>query len=455
MTKSSKSVEQMLFSFILAANRHLEALDIVPGSFEQTIADLRRYLGDDFLERKLNPDWDIAQLNSGEQAEPLSVWLRSGHVEQHAEEVLEFGSLLNYLSEDGNLQSKIQKLKTDRFWPVYFELAMASRCKRVVEGIGTVRLTDDHHDIGDFHLLVGARKFICECARLETGDAESKQTLDSVIECANKLFSKDTRRVMKIWFKVPLKKRYVSHFHSGILQAAKFCDNDGRVGWVKKDEVEVYCERLHENSERPPHQEEPDSTPTEWDFGMTFSMAEARDSAHLVEMKIQGEVVNLHEFGRLFGKITPDQEMASIFERLDKKLSKKIKQRKLPEGFDGRIIFIEGHYDPELLRILKPDYIANNIANRLSGSEATSGALYVIRESNPQHRNHYSMIGNVNPNAPDAYVTALFSDLGRFETLTDPITNLPYHRSWEAAQKRNQQLRFTDRGFKVKRTIES
>src|SRR5262249_6752499 len=72
------------------------------------------------------------------------------------------------------LSSKITKLKTDSFWPVFFELAMAMRMKRAINGFGTVYLCEESElAVGDFGFEIRGAHSACECTTLNH-DAEEE-----------------------------------------------------------------------------------------------------------------------------------------------------------------------------------------------------------------------------------------------------------------------------------------
>jgi hypothetical protein len=69
--------------------------------------------------------------------------------------------------DDPALGDKIEKLKRDRFWPVFFEIAMAARMKTACQGSQSVALNRElPESIGDFMMNVGGTNTPCECSRL-------------------------------------------------------------------------------------------------------------------------------------------------------------------------------------------------------------------------------------------------------------------------------------------------
>src|SRR6266851_3224863 len=160
------TVETALYKWILGANERREALALPPGLIEDSIALLLDLLGRNYLDRILVSGSEPISLFDPD-VNPLKMWLKSAVVDQHIVQVLELAAYLRTFKDDPALGDKIEKLERDRFWPVFFELAMAARMKTACQGSQSVTLNRELPDsIGDFVMDVGGTNTTCECSRL-------------------------------------------------------------------------------------------------------------------------------------------------------------------------------------------------------------------------------------------------------------------------------------------------
>src|SRR5579862_7380322 len=136
------AVESALYKWIVGANERREALSLPPGLIEDSAALLLKLLGVDYLDHLLVSGTEpISILNP--EANPLKQWLHSTAIDQHIVELLEFASYLRTFQDDPALKDKLYKLQHDRFWPVFFELAMAARMKRACRQPQAVSLSPE------------------------------------------------------------------------------------------------------------------------------------------------------------------------------------------------------------------------------------------------------------------------------------------------------------------------
>src|SRR5260370_943467 len=132
------NLHELLYKWIVQANKRRDDLDLPIGFIEDNIALLKQVLGADYLEQLLITDSGPIHFLD-ENANPLRKWLLSARVDSHIIQVLELAAYLRVFQGDPSLSDKVLKLKKDSFWPVFVELAMASRIRRVSRAPQTVR----------------------------------------------------------------------------------------------------------------------------------------------------------------------------------------------------------------------------------------------------------------------------------------------------------------------------
>jgi hypothetical protein len=128
---------------------------------------------------------------------------------------------------------------------------------------------------------------------------------------------------------------------------------------------------------------------------------------------------------------------SSGFNRLAKKLKKKLKQTKVEAGNYGKVVLIEV---PSDFRTADQNKLNRALADAVKHSQTTLAVVLAHREGNPHYRHHYSLLTSLNSTA-FALRPELMSIFDRFssgEMRTDPITGLPYQSSWEEASARAQ-----------------
>jgi hypothetical protein len=160
------NLDAALYKWIFQANEKRDDLGLPPGFIEESIALLKRVLGEEYLEQLLIVESGPIPVMDDE-AHPLRKWLLSAHIFQHIIQVMELASYFRAFEHDPALSSKVEKLKRDSFWSTFFELAMATRAKRACRGKERVFLNPEvAESIGDFTICVPGAPIPVECSRL-------------------------------------------------------------------------------------------------------------------------------------------------------------------------------------------------------------------------------------------------------------------------------------------------
>jgi hypothetical protein len=161
------NLDQLLYRWILCANARTEELDLPAGLIEDSIGLLKQVLGTEYLEQLLIEDVDPIHFLDDE-VNPLRKWLLSPTVDYCIIEVLELAQYFKAFRDDPSLADKVQKLTHDSFWPMLFELAMATRVKRASHATYSVSLSaETASSVGDFMISAAGYSIPCERSRLK------------------------------------------------------------------------------------------------------------------------------------------------------------------------------------------------------------------------------------------------------------------------------------------------
>src|SRR6266446_1125686 len=301
------AVDTALYKWILAANGRREALVLPPGLVEDSIALLLHLLGHDYLDHLLVTGSEpISIFNS--DSNPLKMWLKSAAVDQHIVQVLEFAAYCRAFKGDLALGDKIEKLKRDRFWPVFFELAMAARMKAACHGSQFVTLNREHTDsTGDFALSIGSTETPCECSRL--GHSPQVQEPHILAEHLSKRIADATNRItLPLVFKIRSADALTGHTYNLILRLLRKCMAD-----VKRFRLptayhegftSVCCGDLTAHSEAMPfaliNGVVTNVTGTDWEIANSLKRVPATNEEELSERFESGERFQEFEAVRLF-----------------------------------------------------------------------------------------------------------------------------------------------------------
>jgi len=161
-----QNLDDLLYRWISRANERREDLDLPVGLIEDSIGVLKRVLGTEYLEQLLIDDVEPVHFLDDE-LNPIRKWLSSPTVDYSIIQVLEVAQYFKELQDDSSLPDKVQKLKQDSFWPMLFELAMATRVRRASSQKHKITLNaEDASSVGDFLISGDGYSIPCECSRL-------------------------------------------------------------------------------------------------------------------------------------------------------------------------------------------------------------------------------------------------------------------------------------------------
>jgi hypothetical protein len=441
------AVEAALYKWIVGANEKREALSLPPGLIEDSTALLLGLLGRDYLDRLLVSSSDPLTLFDPD-VNPLRAWLKSALVDSHIVQVLEFTAYLRTFKDDPAISDKVEKLKRDRFWPVFFELAMAARMKTACEGSQSVALNrEDSSSIGDFKMTVGGVNISCECSRL--GHSPQVNEPHILAEHLSKRIADATKSIpAPLIFKIRSADALMGKTYNLTLRLIRKCLIDIRRSHLPTAYHEgltsVCCGELTPHSERIPFciidGVVTNVEGTDWDSAQSFKRVPAASQEEVTERFKAGERFHEFEDVRIFMKFGPPEEPPDFYGRLSNKLRKKLNQTKVGTGGYGKLVFIEV---PSDLRSADKAKLKGAIDEAVKHSTTTLGVVLAHREGNPHYRHHYSLLASLNTTA-FVLKPELLSIFDRFRSSvvrTDPITGLPYQSSWEEALERVQASR--------------
>jgi hypothetical protein len=440
------AVDAALYKWILAANEQREALALATGLTEDSIALLCELLGRDYLDRLLVSGSEPVSLFDSD-LNPLKKWLKSGLVDQHIVQVLELAAYFRTFKDDPALSDKIEKLKRDRFWPVFFELAMAARMKMSCQGSQSVALNPElPNSIGDFVINVGGMNIQCECSRL--GHSPQVNEPHILAEALSKRIGDATKLIpVALVFKIRSTEALTGRTYNLTLRLLRRCFADIKRSRLPtfhyEGQTSVCCGELTAHTEVMPFRlingVVTNVEGTDWDTAQSFQRVPANEE-EVIERFKGGERFRQFEAVRLFMKFGPPCDPPDYYSRLTNKLRKKLRQTKVQPGDYGKLVFIEVPFD---LRKASEAKLHQAITEVAKNSQTTLGIILAHRQGNPHRRYHYSQHGSLNPIA-FALKSELISIFDRFrmsDTRTDPITGFPYQRSWQEAWSREQARR--------------
>ena len=421
--------DDVLYRWISLANRKREDLDLPPGAIEDSVGLLRTVLGTEYLEELLVQNTGPISVFDDE-INPLRKWLHSGRIDDHIINVLELASYLRTFQHDTNVADKVQKMKRDRFWPIFFELAMATRLKRACHANQDVVLNAESSDsVGDFTIKVGGFDAPCECSRL----GKSTQVPNSLV-LVEYLFHHIEHKTKNIPIPLCIKIRSEStvtgHTYNSVLRLVKRAINAARAQQLPTlqcdGQTTVSIELLTAASEIP-------NSDTNWEAGVRFFAVNAKSHAEVSEKYDRGEKMERFEMVRVFVKFAkPRVNQLDDYSRLTSKIRKKMKQIKDSEKDMGKIVFLQV---PFSLRNADDEKL--KAAVREAGRHSQSAlAIYLAhREVIRRNRFYFSHVGAFREMALATKKQAI-RELGEIlakglqsERSIDPILGEPYRRS--------------------------
>jgi hypothetical protein len=436
-----RSLDAALYRWICQANQKHDDLGLPPGFIEESIALLKRALGEGYLEQLLIVESGPIPVVDDE-AHPLRKWLLSAHIFQHVVQVMELASYLRTFADDPALSSKVEKLKRDNFWPMLFELAIATRAKRACRANERVFLNAEVADsIGDFTIDVPGALIPVECSRLGrsfASMASPKYLLDSL---SNRISDGVKRSGLPLCVKIRSTAPLTGDTYNKVLTLVRRGLSDVRALRLPAQHsdgtITIELERLTNSSEKIPFREVEgtivDEAGTDWGFAARLCWVPAKDRDEITERHKSGENFHQYEGLRLFTRFADSNDETDPYARLETKLRKKLKQTKITEEHFGKIVIVEVPFN---LRTVNENRLAGAIRSAALRSTNALSIFLANRESTPQMRESYSYYAHCNAVAavirPD--VIEFLNRLVNQELSTDPILGLPYQRTWDEAK---------------------
>ncbi|HTU36069.1 MAG TPA: hypothetical protein VMF66_19880 [Candidatus Acidoferrum sp.] len=434
-------LDGLLYQWICRANTRRDDLDLPVGLIEESIALLKGVLGSGYLESLLITETGPVHFLDDE-ANPLRKWLLSAMVEAHIIQVLELAAYFKLFQNDAALPDKVEKLKRDRFWPMFFELAMAARLKRASRAPQKVRLNPESpSSVGDFTINAGGYDVPCECSRL--GHSPAITAPQALLESLSNRISEGTRRVaIPLCIKIRSTEALTGDTYNHVLRLVRRSLADAREPKLPTEHTEgrtkVTIEELTGGSEQIPFQMiggvVTNVLGTDWDSATRLCSVPAKHRDEITDRFEDGERFYEHETVRLFIKFGPPTTQSDNCNRLAAKLKKKLKQTKISTEHFGKIVLIEVPFDLRAVDATKLNGVVHEAAVH---SSRTFAVILANREPNPHLRYHYSLSVTGNQTAAEMRpkLLELLDRASKSEATLDPILGLPYRRSWAEAQK--------------------
>jgi hypothetical protein len=436
------SLDELLYQWILRANARRDDFDLPVGLVEDSIALLKLVLGPDYLEGLLITNSEPVHFLDDE-SNPLRKWLLSAMVDSHIIQVLELARYFRAFQDDTALPDKIEKLKHDSFWPVFFELAMATRAKRATRISEKVRLNPEiPSSIGDFTLSVVGYDIPCECSRL----GRSPQITDpaALEERLSNRISDGTKSIaIPLCIKIRSTEALTGATYNRVLQLVRKCLGNARRSELPAEysdgSTTVTFEKLEQTSEQIPFRMVDGGVVnvlgTDWDSAASLCRVPAINSREIADRYEKGERFHEHEAVRLFTKFGRPASQIDHYSRLTAKLKKKLKQTKTSAEHFGKIALIEVPFDLRTADSVKLEKAVHEAAVH---SRTTLAIILAQREANPHFRHHYSLsvTGNAAAARMQPGIVELLNRMAQGEIAIDCILGLPYRRSWGEAEAR-------------------
>jgi hypothetical protein len=437
---SMTNLDNLLFKWIRLANEKRDDLDLPVGFIEDSIALLSRVLGAEYLEQLLIRDSEPVHFVDDE-ANPLRKWLLSARVDSHIIQILELAGYFRALQDDDSLSDKVKKLRRDSFWPMFFELAVATRVKKASHVSQRICLNPEIPTaIGDFTIRSTGYEIPCECSRL--GRSPQITEPGALQESIHHRISEGTKHIaVALCVKIRSTEALTGGTYNRVLQLVRRALADVRRSKLPAEyrdgSTSVRIEELVDTSEQMPFQlvdgRIVNVLGTDWDSATSLSRVPARDFAEVENRFELGERFHEYEAVRLFIKFGLPVTQLDHYSRLTAKLKKKLKQTKISSGHFGKIVLVEVPFD---LRTVDDVKLRGAVREAAVHSRMTLAIILANREPNPHFRYHYSLSSTFNQIAASLQpeVIELFKRIAQNESSVDPILGSPYRRSWAEAQ---------------------
>lgn len=434
------NLDQSLYDWIKVASESRERYGFPVGLIEERVYELKHFLGESYLSRIFASHEPMHAL--GLRGQELDRWLRGGaYVDQHVIGVIEFASYLRHFKDDPCLESKTLKLKKDSFPSTLFELAMAFRMRQALGTKGDVRLSCEAQDaLGDFIVELNANRIICECSRLQFGEGEEEQFRllgDLYLYIDRKTKKLNVPICLKIRINKPLTGLCFSATTQTLRQMFTQFKRDKSSKAFEDESLSASIEPLTEDSERIPFRYKDervvDVFGTDWVSAESLCYVPTLNGKEVMEKYAKGEELVKDEYARVFVKFPRNTSDFDPYARIGNKIKRKISQTDVPEGFLGRIIFLESPWDITLMdhSRLKPVF-----EEWLRNSAKTITVALCQCRANPHYRNWYLYFGLPLGTAftNNEEIRACIDHLVTYDRDFDPILNQRYSRTWEEAR---------------------
>lgn len=435
------NLDGLLYKWIQSANLLREDLDLPVGIIEESVALLKQVLGSDYLEELLIANTEPVHFLDDE-ANPLRKWLLSAIVEQHVIQVLELASYFKSFIVDAALPCKVERLKRHSFWPMFFELAMATRLKRASRAPQKVYLNPEiETSVGDFMVGTGQYDVPCECSRLGRTPAITEP--DALREAISNRIGDATKQiVVPLCIKIRSTEALTGAVYNRVLQLLRKGLADARISKLPSEQKDgptaVAVEVLTDASEKVPFRmidgEITNVLGSDWDSAERLCRVPAKNSDELAGRYQHGEKFHEYESVRVFNKFGAPTDQIDHYDRLTKKLKKKLQQTKISAGHFGKVALIEVPFD---LQTADTDRLKAAVRRAVTQSHTTLAVILANRQPTLQFRYHYGLAVTVNQTAVtiQPQLGELFQRAAQTEATVDPIPGSPYRRSWAEAQE--------------------
>lgn len=436
------TLDEHLYYWISIANQRRDRYGFPPGVIEELVYSLKTGLGKAWLQSAILGDARPVDA-FGLTGQPLRRWMLSAFIDGHVIQTLELSAYLREFAADPCLHGKVLKLQRDSFWPVFLELAMAYRMRRASKPDGIVSLScETSAAVGDFTIQLGSTQIACECSRLGFSPAIEEQYYllqETYTYIENKVKNLTGACCIKVEIKEPL----TGHVYSRLLVRLKKALNRFKSGAQTSADsdasIAVTVEPLTETSEEIPFRLVDDCVVdvkgSSWTCAFSIASVPARDEKEIAEKVRSGEPIASTERARILVRFPPNPRAPDAYERLEDRIRRKIAQTALPDGVIGRIVLVEWPVNPREAEIAT---LNQSVLESLQTSRRTLAVIICTREANPHYRYHYSIYVVDNRSAVTAIpgLDLVLKRFVKYDTISDPILNEKYLRSWKAATEK-------------------
>jgi len=407
---SMTTIAVSLYDWIRIANEARERIDLPVGTIEEAIATLETAFGDTYLAGLLPANDDHSKrIVTARDDRPLAYWLSGPGLDAAVVQLVETAVVLRAFLGDTCLAKKIDRIKNDTFWPTFYELAMAFRVKRSLEGRGSLELSPEiEKNNGDFIVTIDGGRLLCECSRVSRTPVseEGIRITQDIFDCvADKIRPYARPCAVKVRIPAELKRADYQMIVQLLKRTLERHERSGEVSVASSQQgAEVQVEPLTDQTEKIPFTMVDghivDMTGSEWVHAHSIGGVAGKSSAEVSEMFRAGVEYDYRERGRVFLKYTPPQAVEDPYARLTDKIHKKVSQTKIEPGTrTAKFLWIDSPYG---LRTLDHQKLQQMAVQEMRRSRHTLGVAITYRKANPHFRHQCSVLGVLNQNGlPD------------------------------------------------------